>query len=49
VRRRVAQFTSAGLPLLLTSAPLFTGKAELLRGSKFVLGWDTAVRIVMPK
>ncbi|KAG1653958.1 hypothetical protein FOA52_008979 [Chlamydomonas sp. UWO 241] len=49
VRRRVAQFTSAGLPLILTSEPLFTGKAALLRGSKFVLGWDTAVRIVMPK
>eukprot|EP00955_Chlamydomonas_euryale_P081178 363540-Chlamydomonas_euryale.AAC.5 len=49
VHRRVAQFTNAGLAVLLTSAPLFTEKAALLRGCTFVLGWDTAMRIVMPK
>jgi hypothetical protein len=45
----VAQFTLDGLPVVLTSAPLFTNKSRLLRGSWFVVGWDTAVRMVMPK
>ena len=31
VRRRVAQFTSEGLPVLLTRAPLFTDKSQLLQ------------------
>jgi len=34
VRRRVAQFTAEGLPLILTRAPLFTDKARLLRGCR---------------
>ncbi|KAF6262762.1 hypothetical protein COO60DRAFT_1635750 [Scenedesmus sp. NREL 46B-D3] len=49
VQARVAQFVAAGLPLLVTSATLLVDKARLLPGSTFVLGWDTAVRIVMPK
>ena len=49
VRRRVAQFTAAGLPLMLTCAPLFTDKAALLRRCKFVVGYDTAARLVLPK
>eukprot|EP00775_Hariotina_reticulata_P008030 gene8030-8226_t len=49
VQRRVSQFVTAGLPLLVTRAPLLVDKARLLAGSTFVLGWDTAVRIVMPK
>ncbi|GFH15368.1 uncharacterized protein HaLaN_11584 [Haematococcus lacustris] len=49
VERRIAQFVEAGLPLLVTRAPLFVHKATLLRNSQFVVGWDTAVRMVMPK
>ena len=30
-------------------APLFTLKARLYPRSTFVVGWDTAVRLVMPK
>jgi hypothetical protein len=49
VQRRVAQFEQSRLPLIVTSAPLFVQKADLLPGSKFVVGYDTAVRLVMPK
>jgi hypothetical protein len=49
LRRRVALCTSAGLPLAVTSAPLFVHKADLFPGSRFVVGFDTAVRLVMPK
>eukprot|EP00879_Flechtneria_rotunda_P007397 GHRR01007759.1.p1 GENE.GHRR01007759.1~~GHRR01007759.1.p1 ORF type:complete len:275 (+),score=104.69 GHRR01007759.1:1421-2245(+) len=49
VQCRVAQFVTAGLPVLITAAPLLVDKARLLPGATFVLGWDTAVRIVMPK
>jgi len=41
---RAAQF-SAG-ELLLTAAPTFREKAELMPGSTFVIGWDTAVRVL---
>lgn len=47
--RRVAQFRRVGLPLLVTRASLFTNKARLLPGACFVVGWDTAIRLVMPK
>ena len=30
-------------------APLFTNKAELFRDSAFVVGYDTAVRLIDPK
>lgn len=30
-------------------APLYPDKAEIFRNSTFVLGYDTAVRLVMPK
>ncbi|KAF8058477.1 hypothetical protein HT031_005601 [Scenedesmus sp. PABB004] len=49
LRARVAQFVAAGLPLLVTSAPLLVDKARLLPGATFVLGWDTAARVVLPK
>jgi len=35
--------------LVLTDAPLFGDKAALLPGTQFVVGVDTALRIVMPK
>lgn len=49
VRRRVAQFTSAGAPVVVTRAPLFTHKAALFRDTLFVVGYDTAIRLVLPK
>lgn len=47
--RRVKQFTSRLLPLVLTRAPLFTMKSELFPRSTFVVGYDTAVRLVQKK
>ena len=35
--------------LLLTRAPLFSQKAALFPGATFVVGYDTAIRLVMPK
>jgi len=49
VERRVEQFTSTGLPVTLTVEPIFTQKAELFKDCVFVVGYDTAVRLVMPK
>ncbi|KAH7474794.1 uncharacterized protein KRP23_8916 [Phytophthora ramorum] len=55
ISTRVAQFThenSSGLgawPVLVTNATLFGQKAELLPGCAFVIGADTAVRIVDKK
>jgi hypothetical protein len=48
VERRVRQF--AGLaPVWVTRCPLYAAKADLFPGAAFVLGWDTAVRIIDPK
>lgn len=49
VERRAMQFAAGGHALVLTDAPLFVQKAALLPGTVFVVGVDTAVRIVMPK
>lgn len=46
-RRRAAQFAHKA-PLLLTRAPLFAQKAALFPGSLFVIGADTAMRVVDP-
>ena len=35
--------------LLLTRAPLYVTKASLMPGATFVVGYDTAIRLVMPK
>jgi hypothetical protein len=48
VRRRVGQFTWLG-PLWLTRAPTFAEKAALFPGAVFVVGADTAARIVAPR
>jgi hypothetical protein len=48
VRRRLAQFRDGGR-VLLTRAPTFVEKARLLPGRTFVIGWDTAVRLVHPR
>ena len=61
VRRRAAQFTgdvggdfestsaSTSTRLIITRAPLFATKAALMPGATFVIGQDTAIRLVMPK
>jgi len=48
IERRAAQFAGVG-PLWLTRAPTFEMKADLFPGAAFVLGWDTAVRVIDPK
>jgi hypothetical protein len=48
VRRRMAQFAWKA-PLWLTCAPTFVEKARLFPGVVFVVGVDTAVRIVQPR
>jgi hypothetical protein len=48
VERRVAQFAGVA-PVWVTRAATFGEKAELFPGAAFVLGWDTAVRVIDPK
>jgi nicotinamide mononucleotide (NMN) deamidase PncC len=48
VRRRLAQL-SGRAPVWLTRAPTFVEKAELFPGAVFVVGADTAERIVQPR
>jgi hypothetical protein len=48
VRRRVDQFIGVG-PLYLTRAPEFQKKGELFPGAVFVVGADTALRIISPR
>lgn len=49
IERRVAQFEATGQPVVLTAAPLFTQKADLFPGSTFVVGFDTAERLVQER
>jgi hypothetical protein len=44
VRQRAVQFSTPSL--ILTRAPRFIDKAQLMPGSTFVLGYDTAVRLL---
>ena len=48
VRRRVAQFEGEA-KVVLTRAETFHKKAKLFPGITFVIGWDTAVRLVDPR
>ena len=48
VRQRLDQFFGRGA-LLLTTAPLFEQKARLFPNSVFVVGFDTATRLVGPQ
>ncbi len=48
VLRRVEQFRGRWR-VALTRAPTFIEKARLFPGVAFVLGWDTAVRLVEPR
>lgn len=49
VLKRVKQFQDAGLPVVLTLKSLFVDKAALFEKCTFVVGYDTAVRLVDPK
>ncbi len=46
IERRLAGFAGERWPLVLTRAPTFIAKARLFPGVTFVIGWDTAVRLV---
>lgn len=46
---RPSDHPSRTTSLLLTRAPLFSQKAALFPGATFVVGYDTAIRLVMPK
>jgi hypothetical protein len=48
IRRRVAQFAGKG-SVVVTHAPVYYEKARLFPGCAFVIGWDTAVRLVDPR
>ena len=48
IERRVAQFAGRHT-LVLSCAPLFVQKAALYPGRTFVLGYDTAVRLLAPR
>ena len=48
IERRLAQFDAAET-VVLTASETFYKKARLFPGRTFVIGWDTAVRIVAPR
>lgn len=48
IRRRAAQFAGRHT-LTLSRAPLFVEKAHLYPGSSFILGFDTAARLLDPR
>jgi hypothetical protein len=48
VRRRLRQFAGR-YPVVLSRAALFVEKARLFPGSVFVVGYDTAIRLVNPR
>ena len=48
IQQRAAQFATVG-PLWLTRSPRFVQKAELFPGTWFVVGYDTAVRMLDPR
>ena len=47
IRKRVDQFAGVG-PVWVTRAATFVEKASLFPGAAFVVGWDTALRLVDP-
>jgi nicotinic acid mononucleotide adenylyltransferase len=46
--RRLLQFAGR-YPVLVTSAPTFQAKSRLVPGTTFVVGYDTAARILQPR
>lgn len=49
VLRRLKQFQETGLPLILSMKSRFVDKAAIFQNCTFVVGYDTAVRLVNPK
>jgi hypothetical protein len=47
IDKRLGQFAGVGT-VVLSRAPTFRDKAELFPGCTFIVGWDTAVRLVEP-
>jgi hypothetical protein len=48
VTRRVSQFVGSA-PVWITRAATFAAKAELFPGAAFVVGYDTAIRLIDPR
>ena len=48
IRQRLAQFADKH-PVVLTRAETFRKKADIFPGCTFVIGWDTAARLVAPR
>ncbi|KAK9118187.1 hypothetical protein Scep_016280 [Stephania cephalantha] len=49
IKERVKQFEKVGKMVIISSQPYFYKKAELFPGSAFVIGADTAGRLINPK
>ncbi|KAG7016735.1 hypothetical protein SDJN02_21845 [Cucurbita argyrosperma subsp. argyrosperma] len=49
IKDRVEQFKKVGKSVIISNQPYFYKKAELFPGSAFVIGADTAVRLIDPK
>ncbi|CAL1392239.1 unnamed protein product [Linum trigynum] len=49
IKDRVKQFENVGKTVIISNQPFFYKKAELFPGSAFVIGADTAARLINPK
>ncbi|KAL8549522.1 hypothetical protein ACS0TY_008380 [Phlomoides rotata] len=49
IKQRIEQFDKVGKTIIISNQPYFYKKAELFPGSAFVIGVDTAVRLINPK
>ncbi|TXG57315.1 hypothetical protein EZV62_018628 [Acer yangbiense] len=49
IKDRVKQFGKVGRTVIISNQPYFYKKAELFPGSAFVIGADTAARLINPK
>ncbi|XP_011070767.1 uncharacterized protein LOC105156355 isoform X1 [Sesamum indicum] len=49
IKQRVRQFEKVGKTVIISNQPYFYKKAELFPGSAFVIGADTAARLINPK
>ncbi|KAI3502585.1 hypothetical protein L1887_30744 [Cichorium endivia] len=49
IKDRVKQFEKAGKTVIISNQPYFYKKAEIFPGSAFVIGADTAARLINPK
>lgn len=49
IKHRVEQFDAEGRTVIITNQPYFYKKAEILPDSTFIIGADTAARLINPK